>query len=112
MKFDKVIMNPPYHIGGKIWDVARKVSENIVCLMPLAQYKKNGRYKYIGNFKIIDNSLFDAIIMVWKNGNQCIMKNRSSLAKSEAVAETLPKPLLLASTLFIMWIICITFIAL
>ena len=68
MKFDKVIMNPPYHIGGKIWDEARKVSENIVCLMPLAQYKKNGRYKYIGNFKIIDNSLFDAII----TGNLCI----------------------------------------
>lgn len=22
MKFDKVIMNPPYHIGGKIWDEA------------------------------------------------------------------------------------------
>ena len=43
MKFDKVIMNPPYHIGGKIWDKARKVSENIVCLMPLAQYKKNER---------------------------------------------------------------------
>lgn len=27
MTFDKVIMNPPYHIGGKIWDEVRKVSE-------------------------------------------------------------------------------------
>ena len=68
MKFDKVIMNPPYDIGGKIWDKARKVSENIVCLMPLAQYKKNERYKYIDSFEIIDNFLFDAYI----SGNLCI----------------------------------------
>ena len=51
MKFDKVIMNPPYAIGGKIWDKVRKVSENIVCLMPLAQYKKNERYKYIASLE-------------------------------------------------------------
>ena len=68
MKFDKVIMNPPYDIGGKIWDKARKVSENIVCLMPLAQYKKNERYRYIDSFEILDNTLFDAII----SGNLCI----------------------------------------
>ena len=46
MKFDKVIMNPPYDIGEKIWSEVRKVSESIVCLMPLAQYKKENRYKY------------------------------------------------------------------
>ena len=68
MTFDKVIMNPPYAIGGKIWDEVRKVSENIVCLMPLAQYKKNERYKYIDSFEIADNSLFDARI----TGNLCI----------------------------------------
>ena len=68
MKFDKVIMNPPYDIGGKIWDKARKVSENIVCLMPLSQYKKNERYRYIDSFEIIDNTLFDAYI----SGNLCI----------------------------------------
>ena len=61
-------MNPPYDIGGKIWDKARKVSENIVCLMPLAQYKKNERYKYIDYFEIADNSLFDARI----TSNLCI----------------------------------------
>ena len=61
-------MNPPYSIGGKIWDEVRKVSENIVCLMPLSQYKKNERYKYIDSFEIIDNSLFDAMI----TGNLCI----------------------------------------
>ena len=71
--FDKVIMNPPYSIGGKIWNEVRKVSENIVCLMPLAQYKKNERYKYIDSFEIIDNTLFDAII----SGNLCITTSQS-----------------------------------
>ena len=68
MKFDKVIMNPPYDMGGKIWDKVRKVSENIVCLMPLAQYKKNERYKYIASLERIDNTSFDAYI----SGNLCI----------------------------------------
>ena len=61
-------MNPPYSIGGKIWDKARKVSENIVCLMPLSQYKKNERYKYINYFEVVNNTLFDAMI----SGNLCI----------------------------------------
>ena len=68
MKFDKVIMNPPYSIGGKIWDKARKVSEDVVCLMPLAQYKKNERYKYIDSFEIINSSLFDVRVTT----NLCI----------------------------------------
>ena len=61
-------MNPPYDIGGKIWDGARKVSESIVCLMPLAQYKKNERYKYIASLERIENISFDAFI----SGNLCI----------------------------------------
>ena len=61
-------MNPPYDIGGKIWDEVRKVSENIVCLMPLAQYKKNERYKYIASLERIENTSFDAYI----SGNLCI----------------------------------------
>lgn len=68
IKFDKVIMNPPYDIGGKIWDEIRKVSENIVCLMPLAQYKANERYKYINYFEVVNNTLFDAVI----TDNLCI----------------------------------------
>ena len=73
MKFDKVIMNPPYDIGGKIWSEVRKVSENIVCLMPLAHYKKNERYKYIDSFEVVNNTLFDAIIP----GNLCITTSQS-----------------------------------
>ena len=61
-------MNPPYDIGGEIWDEVRKVSEDVVCLMPLAQYKKNERYRYIDSFEIIDNTSFDAYI----SGNLCI----------------------------------------
>ena len=68
MKFDKVIMNPPYDIGGKIWDEVRKISESIVCLMPLAQYKKENRYKYIDSFEIINSSLFDVRVTT----NLCI----------------------------------------
>ena len=66
-------MNPPYHIGGKIWDEVRKVSENIVCLMPLAQYKKNERYRYIDSFETVNNTLFDARI----TGNLCITTSQS-----------------------------------
>ena len=73
MKFDKVIMNPPYDMGGKIWDEVRKVSENIVCLMPLAQYKKNERYKYIASLERIENTSFDAYI----SGNLCITTSQS-----------------------------------
>ena len=60
--FDKVIMNPPYHIGGKIWDKVRKVSDLVICLMPLAQYKEGDRIKYIASYKPVGGNGFDAII--------------------------------------------------
>ena len=81
IKFDKVIMNPPYDIGGKIWDEIRKVSENIVCLMPLAQYKANERYKYINYFEVVNNTLFDAVI----TDNLCI--TISTLIKNDKTYE-------------------------
>ena len=81
MNFDKVIMNPPYHIGGKIWDKARKVSEDVVCLMPLAQYKTNERYKYINHFEVVNNTLFDAVI----TDNLCI--TISTLIKNDKTYE-------------------------
>ena len=71
MKFDKVIMNPPYDIGEKIWSEVRK--EDIVCLMPLAQYKTNERYKYINYFEVVNNHSFDAVI----SGNLCITTSQS-----------------------------------
>ena len=71
--FDKVIMNPPYDIGGKIWDEVRKVSEDVICLMPFAQYKKNERYRYIDSFEVVNNHSFDAFI----SGNLCITTYQS-----------------------------------
>ena len=81
MKFDCVIMNPPYDIGGKIWDEVRKVSEDVVCLMPLAQYKANERYKYINYFEVVNNTLFDAVI----TDNLCI--TISTLIKNDKTYE-------------------------
>ena len=66
-------MNPPFNVGGKIWDKVRMVSENIVCLMPLAQYKSNERYKYIDSFEVANNHSFDAFI----SGNLCITTSQS-----------------------------------
>ena len=54
-------MNPPYSIGGKIWDKARKVSEDVVCLMPLSKYKGN-RCKYIDTYTLTGSDGFDADI--------------------------------------------------
>lgn len=76
MKFDYVIMNPPFNVGGEIWDGARSHCNNengVVCLMPLAQYKKNERYKYIASLERIENTSFDAVI----SGNLCITTNQS-----------------------------------
>ena len=81
MKFDKVIMNPPYDIGGKIRDEVRKVSEDVVCRMPLAQYKTNERYKYINYFEVVNNTLFDAVI----TDNLCI--TISTLIKNDKTYE-------------------------
>ena len=57
MKFDKVIMNPPYDIGGKIWDVTRQNSEFTVCLMPISKYDKKN-YKFIKTKERVDSALF------------------------------------------------------
>ena len=76
MKFDYVIMNPPFNVGGEIWDEARSHCNNengVVCLMPLAQYKKNERYKYLASLERIENTSFDAAI----SGNLCITTSQS-----------------------------------
>ena len=62
LHFNKAIMNPPYSIGGKIWDEVRKVSDLVICLMPLAQYKEGDRIKYIASYKPVGGNGFDAII--------------------------------------------------
>ena len=73
LHFNKAIMNPPYNIGGKIWDEARKVSDLVICLMPLAQYKEGDRIKYIASYKPVGGEGFDAII----TDNLCITTSQS-----------------------------------
>ena len=55
-------MNPPYHIGGGIWDKARVKGRVIVCLMPLIKYKDEKRFLYVKDLEVIRNSFKDAII--------------------------------------------------
>ena len=68
-------MNPPYHIGGKIWDKARKFSKDIICLMPFSQYEDNNRYLFIESITFFDtlkNSLFNVLL----SKNLCITSNQ------------------------------------
>lgn len=74
MKFDKVIMNPPYHLGGKIWDKARVKGRIVVCLMPLSKLKFNKRYSYIKEATFIKND-FDASL----SENNCISLSTNSV---------------------------------
>lgn len=49
--------------------------------MPLAQYKKENRYRYIDYFKVVDNTLFDATI----SGNLCITTSMKERNDSEYI---------------------------
>ena len=76
MKFDKALMNPPYHVGGEIWDKVRKISENIVCLMPLSKYKAKDRIQYVNfdKFTLSDGRLFEGATIT---DNLCITVSTS-----------------------------------
>ena len=79
MKFDKVIMNPPYKEGNLIWRISKKKSNIIVSLMPLTRYKGGKIYEYIQDFTFIENN-FDAYVAK----NNCItisQKNRNNNQK-------------------------------
>ena len=58
MKFDCAIMNPPYNLGGKIWDATRQHSGFTVCLMPISNYDKNN-YKFVKTKERVDSALFE-----------------------------------------------------
>ena len=57
MKFDCVIMNPPYNGGGKFWDATRQYGEFTVCLMPISNYDKNN-YKFVKTKERVESALF------------------------------------------------------
>lgn len=66
MKFDKIIMNPPYSLGNKVTEtILSSLNDNgdCVCLMPLSQYKKKELYRHVDSFELADPKLFeDAVI--------------------------------------------------
>ena len=87
MKFDYIIMNPPFNNANKVWDKAREHSSNpVVCLGPLSMYKGDNRYEYIDTFKVVDASLFEDAEMA---DNLCITTSRKSPNKNSTYLDYL-----------------------
>ena len=80
MKFDKIIMNPPYSLGNKVTEtILSSLNDNgdCICLMPLSQYKRKDLYKYVESFDLADSSFFeDAVI----TENLCICTLKKDIA--------------------------------
>ena len=76
MKFDKIIMNPPYNLGNKITEAALSVLEDngeCICLQPLSQYKKKDLYRHVDMFELADPSLFEDAVIT-ENLSICSLK--------------------------------------
>ena len=61
MSIDAIIMNPPFDKGNEIWNICREHinnPENLVCLMPLNQYRKDNSFQYIGSYLFVNEKLF------------------------------------------------------
>lgn len=80
MQFNKIIMNPPYSngLGGKITTATKELSEVIICLMPLSNYKNKSAelWRHVESFELADPKLFvDADIT--KNLCICTLENKN-----------------------------------
>ena len=83
MKFDKIIMNPPYcnGLGGKItFETISLLKDdgNCICLMPLSNYKNKSAelWRYVKTFELADPKLFvDAKIT--ENLCICTLENKN-----------------------------------
>ena len=78
MTYDFILMNPPYSLGGKITNEAKKHANKTVCLMPLSCYKaeKNELYRYVDEMGLADPEMFeDASI----TNNLCICTLRKDV---------------------------------
>lgn len=60
--FDLMIMNPHYSKGGQVWNICRKYTDRIVCLMPSSKYKVDNGYKWIKKWYKVESSFEDARI--------------------------------------------------
>lgn len=79
MKFDKIIMNPPYNLGNKITEAVLSVLEDngeCVCLQPLSQYKKKDLYRHVDMFELADPSLFEDAVIT-ENLSICSLKKEN-----------------------------------
>lgn len=114
VKFDYILMNPPYNVGNKITlatlgnkEMVREkiIDENgeeikedchsyvslvpngkCVCLMPLSQYKSNNLYKHVEDFRLADPEMFeDASI----TNNLCICTLRKDVVDKYKTYEEL-----------------------
>jgi hypothetical protein len=72
--FDHVLMNPPYSVGNKITSVAIETCCKCVCLMPLGQYKSNGLYRHVEDFRLADPKVFEGADIT-NNLCICILQN-------------------------------------
>ena len=72
LKYNMIIMNPPYgSIGGPVTTEAKKHANKTVCLMPLSCYKNksNELWRYVESMELADPKMFaDAVI----TNNLCI----------------------------------------
>lgn len=67
LKYDFILMNPPYNVGGKITKATLPFLTDdgkCVCLMPLAQYEGYAKetdplYRYIKSFELANNEMFE-----------------------------------------------------
>lgn len=78
LKYDFILMNPPYNVGGKITKATlNSLTEDgkCICLMPLAQYKPKSLelWRYVESFELADNEMFEDADIT-KNLCICILK--------------------------------------
>lgn len=79
LKYNMIIMNPPYgSIGGPVTTEAKKHANKTVCLMPLSCYKNksNELWRYVESMELADPKMFvDADIT--NNLCICTLKNKT-----------------------------------
>ena len=89
-KFDLVIANPPYSIGGKVISEAMKHCDEAVVLMPASKYRKDKLYQCVEDCYSVDPTMFDdaAIsdnLCIAKLGNRDVSKTYSEAIESKVV---------------------------
>lgn len=80
--FDYIIMNPPYNVANEIIDKSLEVCKEMIVLAPLKNYKKNGLYRFVQNFNLVDSSIFEDATIT-NNLNIAYLTHKKGPYKSE-----------------------------